>query len=409
MRRAIDRRHLQVPGSRLAAVKGGWDGPRGSGPPTVAFLSTFPPSRCGIGTFTRSLAEALARERGSGDGLGVIRLMAEGAPDDRDPRVVARVMPGTRGWTAAAAAAAADFEVLSIQHEYGIYGPDNGIALLDVLGRVETPLLTTLHTIPAQPSPRQRLILNELAARSDRLMVMAEVARDRLLELYRADPGRVVVIPHGAHAVPAYGGPVLADRRPVVLTWGLIGPGKGIETAIRALCELRSLNPPPLYLVCGQTHPNVLRAQGESYRRSLEKAARTCGVSHLVRFVPRYMDQETLSGYLSRADVVLLPYDSTEQVTSGVLVEALAAGKPVVSTAFPHAVELLAGGAGRVVPQRDAGAMAAALGEVLAGPGRDDARRAAREVGAALLWPAVACRYEAELQGLVERQPARER
>ncbi len=409
MREAIDRRHPRIPGSRPAVVEGGWDGLRGSGPPAVAFLTTFPPSRCGIGTFTRSLVEALARERGSGDSLGVIRLMTKGAPDDRDHRVVARVVPGAPGWAAAAAAAAAGFEALSIQHEYGIYGRDDGIALLDLLGRVEMPVFTTLHTIPAQPSPRQRLILNELAARSDRLMVMAEVARDRLLESYRADPGRVVVIPHGARAVPAYGGPALADRRPVVLTWGLIGPGKGIETAIRAMRDLRRLEPAPLYLICGQTHPNVLRAQGESYRRSLEKLARTSGVSHLIRFVPKYMDQETLSSYLSRADVVLLPYDSTEQVTSGVLVEALAAGKPVVSTAFPHAVELLAGGAGRVVPQRDAGAMAAALGELFASPGREGARRAAREIGAALLWPAVAARFEGEVQSLVERQPARER
>lgn len=381
-------------------------GENGPGAARIAFLSTYPPSRCGIGTFTKSLADALAglrRDRG----LGVIRLLDEGPPTDDDPRVVARVRPGDPGWARVAAAAAARFDLLSVQHEYGIYGPDDGIGLLGVLEKVKGPVFTTLHTVPARPSPRQRMILNELGARSDRLMVMSDVARQRLLGGFQVDPDRVVVIPHGAPPVPVYSGPV--GRRPVILTWGLLGPGKGIETAIRAMVHLRRLDPAPLYVVAGQTHPNVLRAQGEAYRRSLEKLARKTGVGHMVRFVPKYMDAATLGSHLSRADVVLLPYDSVEQVTSGVLVEATAAGKPVVATAFPHAVELLAGGAGVVVPQKDAEAMARALAGLLSEPGHAEAASIAREVGAGLLWPAVAARFEAEAQNLLAHQSVRGR
>jgi len=394
---------------RPPLAKDGWSNSEWISHPTVAFLSTYLPSRCGIASFTHSLANALAQVRGSGGGLGVIRLMGEDAPADNSHRVVARVVPGSPGWAGAAAAAAARFDLLSIQHEYGIYGPDDGIALLDLLGRAAGPVITTLHTIPAWPSPRQRLILNELAARSARVMVMAEVARRRLLERYRVDPERVVVIPHGAPGVPPHQGPSGEHGRPVVLTWGLIGPGKGIETAISALRHLRHLDPPPLYLICGQTHPNVRRAQGESYRRGLERLAVRAQVAHMVRFVDQYMDEETLGGHLGRAAVVLLPYDSVDQVTSGVLVEALGAGRPVVATSFPHAVEALAGGAGRVVPRQDPEAMAAALAAMLRGPEGAEAARAARAAGASLLWPAVASRFEAEVQRLAAPRPARSR
>jgi glycosyltransferase involved in cell wall biosynthesis len=205
---------------------------------------------------------------------------------------------------------------------------------------------------------------------------MSRAARQRLVDGYAVErPDEVVVIPHGALPVEPPAHRPSADR-PMILTWGLLGRGKGIEWGISALGALRDLK--PRYLVAGQTHPKVLAHEGETYRRNLQNRAVTFGVAELV----------------GQADVVLLPYDSSEQVTSGVLIEALAAGKPVVATEFPHAVELLADGAGLLVPHRDPAAITAALRRVLTEPGlaAGMSDRAA-SLAPALNWSAVANRY----------------
>ncbi|HYT39502.1 MAG TPA: glycosyltransferase, partial [Acidimicrobiia bacterium] len=238
------------------------------------------------------------------------------------------------------------------------------------------------------------------------------------LDGYPVDPERVALIPHGApdnrmpeHPLPARRTPV---DRPTILTWGLLGPGKGIEWVIDALGTLRDLDPAPRYLVAGETHPRVLERHGEAYREALVARAADRGVGHLVDFDARYRDLPGLGRMVARADVVILPYDSREQVTSGVLVEALAAGKPVIATGFPHAVELLAGGAGLVVPHGDPVAIGAALRRVLTEPGlAAGLGRAAAALAPDLLWPAVADRYRVLARGLVEARlgavPARHR
>jgi glycosyltransferase involved in cell wall biosynthesis len=187
-----------------------------------------------------------------------------------------------------------------------------------------------------------------------------------------------------------------------VLTWGLLGAGKGIEWAIEAMADLQDLDPWPRYLVAGQTHPRVLERDGEAYRDQLVARATALGIGHAVDFDARYLHRDALQRLVQQADVVVLPYDSREQVTSGVLIEAVSAGKPVVSTAFPHAAELLAGGAGLVVPQRDPAALAAALRRVLTEPelaGRMSAE--ADRLAPQLLWSAVAKRYRAIADELV--------
>jgi glycosyltransferase involved in cell wall biosynthesis len=199
-----------------------------------------------------------------------------------------------------------------------------------------------------------------------------------------------------------FGGTSTAHR-PTILTWGLLGPGKGIEWAIDALVELRHVVPAPRYLVVGETHPRVAEREGEAYRQALQARAGRRGVGRLVEFDARYLDARALSRVVAQADIVLLPYDSREQVTSGVLVEALAAGKPVIATGFPHAVELLGGGTGLVVPHGDSAAMAAAVRRVLTEPGL--AARLGAEAAALapqLLWPAVAERYRALAAEVIE-------
>jgi glycosyltransferase involved in cell wall biosynthesis len=206
-----------------------------------------------------------------------------------------------------------------------------------------------------------------------------------------------VVIPHGAANTHVRGSLESVRRpgaRPIVLTWGLLGDGKGIEWGIAAMAQLRDLDPAPEYRIVGETHPKVAEREGEAYRRRLEAQADALGVADLVTFDARYLDTDGLQRIVQDADIVLLPYDSRDQVTSGVLVEAITAGKPVVSTGFPHAVELLGGGMGLLVGRQDPDAIAAAVRRLLTEPGLASGMSVqARAAATDLLWPAVADRY----------------
>jgi len=254
-----------------------------------------------------------------------------------------------------------------------------------------------LHTVLTTPTPNQHRVLARLVDRSAALVTMTTTARDRLAAGWGVDPARVSVISHGAedNRSPDVGVPQRSAALPrTVLTWGLLSEGKGVEWALLALAELRHLTPLPTYLVVGQTHPRVLEREGEAYRDRLVALTRDLDLGGSVRFEGRYLSGPDLRAVVRGADVVLLPYDSKEQVTSGVLTEAVAAGKPVVSTRFPHAVELLSSGAGLLVPQRDPAAIAAALTQVLTVDGVAEAMAAeSRRLADSLLWPAVAEQY----------------
>jgi glycosyltransferase involved in cell wall biosynthesis len=287
-------------------------------------------------------------------------------------------------------------DVVVLQHEFGIYGKDDGVGVLDIADRVASELIVVFHTVLASPSDRQRFIVEELAGRSRSVIVMSEAARRLLRNNYELSNRPVESIPHGARLVDPR--PQSSDQRPLILSWGLLGPGKGLETGIEALTRLRHLKPLPLYIIAGQTHPNVLRDQGEQYRHDLAHRARELGVGDMVYFVNHYLSETNLAMLLSRARVVLLPYESREQVTSGALVEALAARVPVVATRFPHALELLSAGAGELVDHHDPGAVAIALEKLLTDPSaRHAADTAISRIRAQLSWKAVAARYEAAI------------
>jgi glycosyltransferase involved in cell wall biosynthesis len=282
------------------------------------------------------------------------------------PEVVAELVRGSALSLADAAAALARFDVAIIQHEFGIYGGEDGAEIVELVAALEVPVLLLLHTALRTPSPNQQRIVEELAEMAEVVVVQSEAARACLVEAHEVAAARVWVVPHGAFVnVSDRSVDADPDRRPVVLTWGLLAPGKGVEFAIEALACLRDLDPLPRYVVHGRTHPRVVEYEGEAYRASLHERARTLNVADLVEFDDRYVDTASVLAWIRESDIVLLPYCSRDQVVSGVLVEAIASGKPVIATRFPHAEELLAEGSGILVPYEDPEAIAAALRQLL--------------------------------------------
>jgi polysaccharide biosynthesis protein PslF len=365
------------------------------------FVSTFPPTQCGLATFTSSLRNALLRH--DGDEGHVVRLVE--APEPRPGHeVVAQVAIGDQAGLHRGVARLNECDVAIVQHEYGIYGGHDGDEILPLLDGLAVPVIVVLHTVLLAPTRHQREILEAVVARADAVVTMSTTGRDRLAAGYAVDMRKVSIIAHGAPSMPtahALTTPLFRSGRPTVLTWGLLGPGKGIEWGIDAMGMVRDLN--PHYIVAGQTHPKVVLREGEAYRTALQERARTLGLGASITFDGRYRDADALARLVQSADIVLLPYDSLDQVTSGVLIEAVAAGKPVIATRFPHAVELLGGGAGMIVTHRNPSEIAVALrtliteGEVAARMSRVAASTAPR-----LLWPAVADQYRALAAQLIE-------
>ena len=358
---------------------------------SFGILSTFPPTSCGIATFSAALAAGLIA-----DGASVDVVRCGLALDIEDVLVVSSLADPPRDDRLAPVDALNANELVIVQHEYGLYDGPDGESVIELIDAVSAPIVVVAHTVLSDPTPNQRRVLERVCAAADAVVVMTETAKVRLFAGFDVDHSKVMVIPHGAAtpaAEPMASQPETRDR-PKLLTWGLLGPGKGIEWAIDALAELSDLDPRPEYVVAGATHPKVREQHGEVYREMLVDRAATSSSVVDVSFDDRYRDLASLNELIQSADLVVLPYDSKDQVTSGVLVDAVAAGRPVVSTAFPHAIELLASGAGIVVPQGDPVALGGAIRSVLTDPGLAASMAAeARRLAPELAWPAVARRY----------------
>lgn len=365
----------------------------------LGFVSTYPETPCGIATFSRSLCQNLEP---LGVDVGVVRLV-ESRTDVHPPTIHAWQTggdpDGLAGRAEAAARALDPYDVVMLQHEYGIFGGADGQDVLELVRRLRVPLVTVAHTVLSAPTSHQRSVLDAVMDASEAVVTMTHTAHDRLVDGWGVSATKVHVIAHGApsglaEAPPAHRADRARDGIPTVLTWGLLSPGKGVEWAIMAMADLRDRGVSARYRVVGQTHPRVLEKHGDVYRHSLETLVRDLDLTDVVEFDPRYLDSDDLLAVVTAADVVLLPYDSPDQVTSGVLAEAVAAGKPVVATSFPHAVELLQDGAGTLVPRRNPLAAADALQRILSdrAVALEMAGRS-RALSAGMLWPVVAARH----------------
>ena len=370
-------------------------------PRRIGLLSTYPPQLCGLATYAHALEQHLDAE---GHEVRVVAVHESLAESVRDTPRLPALVAGSAHSQRQTVAVLDECDVALVQHEFGIFSGPDGADVLDVLADLCVPIVVTLHTVPLQPTAGQRSVLAALALFANRLIVMTEAARVRLVDLYGIPEDQAVTIPHGAtvptglHSV----GRSESMQRGPLLTWGLLGPGKGIEHVIDAIALLSDRPDVPPYVVAGLTHPKVFERDGASYLDSLRARARSRGVAARVQFDGTYRDVASLTRFVASASVVVLPYDSREQATSGVLVDAIAAGRPVIATSFPHAVEVLGSGAGIVVPHENPAALAAAIALVFGERGRLEAMAAeAHRLAPTYAWPAVARRYEAVFDEIV--------
>lgn len=374
----------------------------------IAVVGNFPPRKCGIATFTADLVEQLARYRAevSVDVWALddreAPLAYEGVHDTilrDDPADYRR---------AAEAINASGVEAVWLQHEFGIFGGPDGEMVADFVERLAAPLIVTCHTVLTDPSPSQRRIVEHLVQRASRIMVMSQHGRDLLARHYFAPGEAISIIEHGAPDRPfgrqdEFKARLGLTGRTVLTTFGLLGPGKGLEHAIEALPAIRAAHPDVLYRIIGATHPNLVAQEGEAYRERLQARAAELGVSDAIEWVGRFLDTEELLDNLETCDIYLTPYPGLQQSTSGTLSYAVALGKAVVSTPYVHARELLANGVGALIAPGSARSIAEAVVGLLDHPRELAAmQRRAYAKGRETIWP----RFAAGAAALIEKTVA---
>ena len=386
----------------------------GTGIKRIALIGNSPPRLCGIATFTRDVRGALAAAFPTVD-VDLYAMTDPGESYDYGAEVVCQIAQENIGDYRLAAQQINDSgaDVVLVQHEYGIFGGPAGALLVKLLDRVEAPVVVTLHTVLEFPNADQRAVIEALARRAATLIVMAEKGREILCRVHGIPGNRIAVVPHGvpdrpqvpaAMMKPRFG---FADRR-VLLTFGLLSPNKGIETLIRAMPAIVAAHPDTLYVVLGATHPHLVSREGEAYRHTLMALADELGVGESVRFVDGFLAQNELLDYIQSADIYVTPYLTETQITSGTLSYAVALGKPVVSTPYWHATELLGDGLGVLVPFGDSRRFAEEIITLLDHPETmTDLSDRAYAAGRSMVWQKLAEAYVRICEDAVRRRPVR--
>ncbi|ACK42724.1 MULTISPECIES: glycosyltransferase family 4 protein [Dictyoglomus] len=368
----------------------------------VAFLSTYPPRACGLATFTEDLIKEIDKIAPLYNPYVDTSVIA--VSDDKytyDTKVIKEINQFNKVdyFELAQYLNDSDIDLLVIQHEYGIFGGESGEYLLDLIYHLKIPFITVLHTVLINPSDKQKYVLKEIGKYSTRVVTMAKNTIELLENIYDIDRRKIVHIPHGVPYI-YYGErenlkkELGLEGKIVVSTFGLIGPGKGLEYGIEAIAKLKNEFPNIVYLILGRTHPGIVKNEGESYREKLLKMVENLGVKENVLFVNRYLTQEEILKYLQASDIYMTPYLNKEQAVSGTLSYALSCGRVIVSTAYRYAEELLADGRGILVEFRDSEGIYRAIRDVLNNEEkRKEIERKAFKYGKSMWWNVVAEKY----------------
>ncbi|MEN6358056.1 MAG: glycosyltransferase family 4 protein [Armatimonadota bacterium] len=379
-----------------------------------AYIATYPPSECGIATFTKDLSSSVAKYTPfSKPNIIAVKREHEIEPYERVVRFQILRENKQSYLDAAKFINDSTIDIVSIQHEFGIYGGDDGEYILDFLEALEKPAIATLHTVLQRPSPNQKRIIQEIGRMCEAMVVMVRTGRNILLDVYDVDPKKATVIPHGVpnvHRVSA--GSVkralgLADKS-ILSTFGLISRGKGIEHVIRAMPKILEKHPNVIYLVLGETHPGVRKNEGESYRNMLVETASELGIEDSVRFNNRFLSLNELVRYLCATDVYVTPYLSKDQITSGTLAYALGCGKAIASTPYLYAEEVLSEGRGMLVDFESPDSIANAVNTILDNKElKESMENAAYAYGRRAAWFNVAVDYMDLFHRILTRQRAK--
>jgi glycosyltransferase involved in cell wall biosynthesis len=366
----------------------------------IAVIGNSLPRRCGIATFTTDLQQAISTSRPNID-TSIVAMTDHGQAYAYPAAVALQVKDGNIDEYARAAdfLNGGRFDAVCLQHEFGIFGGEAGAHILALLSRLTMPVVTTLHTVLAEPTAVQRAVLERIVEASSKVVVMAKKGRELLRSVYQVPDDKIEVIAHGIPDVAFVGSEAAKVKlgfagRSVILTFGLLSPNKGIEVMIDAMPSILKRRADAVYVVLGATHPNLVRDEGEAYRERLMARVRELGVEDHVVFLDQFVDQATLLEFISMCDVYVTPYLNEAQMTSGTLAYSFGLGKPVVSTPYWHARELLADGRGILVPFGDAAAIGGEIAELLT----DDVRRQAMckrayAVSRTMIWARTAERY----------------
>jgi glycosyltransferase involved in cell wall biosynthesis len=374
--------------------------PRTASIQTAAVVGSYFPRQCGIATFSKDLRDAVAEEIGQ-------RQASVVAIDDTSagyayPDEVKFQIPQHRQVEYVSAADLLNvnqIDCVLLQHEFGIFGGKDGSHVLEFARTLRMPIITTMHTVLLEPSPSQRSVLKELARLSDRVVVMSHMAETMLHNVYGVAKEKIAYIPHGIPDVPFIDPASLKEQfgmegRRVLLTFGLLSPGKGVEVAIKAMPQIVAKNPDVMYIILGATHPHVLKSDGNAYRTTLERLVDRLNLDNHVVFHNRFVTLEELLGYIGVADIYITAYPNKQQITSGTLAYAVGAGKVVVSTPYWHAEEVLAEGRGRLFPFGDSDALAHNVNDLLGDePEHSAMRHRAYLYGRPMIWKEVARSY----------------
>ena len=368
-------------------------------PMNIAFLSTYPPRECGLATFTQDLIFQMGNMKSTRQSR-IVAVSNESL--DYDDIVLMELKQNDREsyFKTASRLNNSKVELLVIEHEFGIYGGDRGEYLLDLIENLQMPFVTTLHTVLPTPDGKQRHILNTLGKKGEKIITMARNSVEILINVYGIDPYKIEVINHGVPYIPMKSREALKEdhglgSRSVISTFGLLGPGKGLEYGIEAIAKVAKTHKDVLYFILGQTHPSIKKDSGENYRNALVRMVKELKIEDNVMFIDKYLNKEEIVRYLKMSDIYMTPYLSKDQAVSGTLAYAVGCGRLVVSTPYSYAREMLSEGRGLLTKFKDYESIAECIEYVLDNP--DEKKKmedATDEMGKTMMWDQVAQQYK---------------